>query len=256
MAWQAKMRGGYPIDSKAWLENAEEIMAYFQTERHWYKNPYHYDSDGVLEYTDPKIVWHTPRDNLLGMIGNLYAESGLNPWRWQSDTVNTSGGYGLLQYTPSTKYTGWGGNEWDNAEPHPQTNATTGDPSGNALASDGRDQLSYFTVTKSWVSSAWRDYWDKDRYANLYAKRNAWLDQYSDGQTFTWRQFFDFGDTHEGVQLDIDAATFFFMACAEGPAVPNFEDRRAYSYEAREHISGKIPYWLLFKLGKGLQWYV
>lgn len=41
---------------------------------------------------------------IAGMIGNIEAESGLNPWRWQNDTLNLSNGYGLFQYTPATKY--------------------------------------------------------------------------------------------------------------------------------------------------------
>lgn len=43
-----------------------------------------------------------------GMLGNLQAESTMNPGRWQSEDVgNTSLGYGLVQWTPSTKYTEW-----------------------------------------------------------------------------------------------------------------------------------------------------
>lgn len=38
------------------------------------------------------------------LAGNQYAESAFNPWRWESDTVNTARGYGLFQYTPATKY--------------------------------------------------------------------------------------------------------------------------------------------------------
>lgn len=38
------------------------------------------------------------------LAGNQYAESGFNPWRWEFDTVSTSNGYGLFQYTPATKY--------------------------------------------------------------------------------------------------------------------------------------------------------
>lgn len=41
---------------------------------------------------------------IAALAGNQYAESAFNPWRWQSDTVNTSAGYGLFQYTPATKY--------------------------------------------------------------------------------------------------------------------------------------------------------
>lgn len=43
-----------------------------------------------------------------GMLGNMQAESTINPGRWQSESVgNTSMGYGLVQWTPSTKYTDW-----------------------------------------------------------------------------------------------------------------------------------------------------
>ena len=43
------------------------------------------------------------------VYGNMEAESGYNPWRWESDAVpyyaNTpSYGYGLVQFTPSSKY--------------------------------------------------------------------------------------------------------------------------------------------------------
>ena len=42
------------------------------------------------------------------LLGNMQAESTINPGRWQSDNVNnTSGGYGLVQWTPATNYTVW-----------------------------------------------------------------------------------------------------------------------------------------------------
>lgn len=42
------------------------------------------------------------------MLGNMQAESTINPGRWQSDNVgNVSGGYGLVQWTPSTNLTQW-----------------------------------------------------------------------------------------------------------------------------------------------------
>lgn len=45
---------------------------------------------------------------IFGMLGNIEAESSINPGRWQSDNVgSTSNGYGLVQWTPSTKYTNW-----------------------------------------------------------------------------------------------------------------------------------------------------
>lgn len=40
-----------------------------------------------------------------GMLGNMQSESAINPGRWQSEDVgNLSGGYGLVQWTPATKY--------------------------------------------------------------------------------------------------------------------------------------------------------
>ena len=45
---------------------------------------------------------------IAGILGNMQHESAINPGRWQSDRVgNTSGGYGLVQWTPATKYIEW-----------------------------------------------------------------------------------------------------------------------------------------------------
>ena len=45
---------------------------------------------------------------IAALLGNMQAESGLNPGRWQSDNVgNTAAGYGLVQWTPATKYIEW-----------------------------------------------------------------------------------------------------------------------------------------------------
>lgn len=45
---------------------------------------------------------------IAGMLGNMQTESTINPGIWQNlDEGNTSLGYGLVQWTPSTKYTSW-----------------------------------------------------------------------------------------------------------------------------------------------------
>lgn len=45
---------------------------------------------------------------IAGMLGNMQAESALNPGRWQSEDVgNTLGGYGLCQWTPASNYINW-----------------------------------------------------------------------------------------------------------------------------------------------------
>lgn len=43
-----------------------------------------------------------------GMLGNMQTESTINPGIWQSlDAGNTSGGFGLVQWTPATKLIDW-----------------------------------------------------------------------------------------------------------------------------------------------------
>ena len=47
---------------------------------------------------------------ICGMLGNMQAESSLNPGSWESDNVgNRSGGYGLVQWTPCSNYFEWCG---------------------------------------------------------------------------------------------------------------------------------------------------
>lgn len=63
--------------------NAEYIYGYLNT-RGWTKN------------------------SICGMLGNMQTESTINPGIWQSLKLNNfSGGFGLVQWTPATKYTNW-----------------------------------------------------------------------------------------------------------------------------------------------------
>ena len=42
------------------------------------------------------------------IVGNMFAESGINPGRWENDDVgNLSGGFGLVQWTPATRIRNW-----------------------------------------------------------------------------------------------------------------------------------------------------
>lgn len=48
------------------------------------------------------------KNAIAALLGNMQAESSINPGRWQSDDVGNYGlGYGLVQWTPVTKYTDW-----------------------------------------------------------------------------------------------------------------------------------------------------
>lgn len=45
-----------------------------------------------------------------GILGNMQSESSINPGRWEGDIVGgepTNHGFGLVQWTPYTKYTDW-----------------------------------------------------------------------------------------------------------------------------------------------------
>lgn len=48
------------------------------------------------------------KNAICGMLGNMQTESTINYGIWQNlDSTNTSGGFGLVQWTPSTVYTNW-----------------------------------------------------------------------------------------------------------------------------------------------------
>ena len=50
---------------------------------------------------------------ILGMLANIEAESTINPGIWES-LIPYGGGYGLVQWTPYTKYSNWAGSGWEN----------------------------------------------------------------------------------------------------------------------------------------------
>ena len=82
----------------------------------YYGNTYHTSNSmgRDKQQYNAKYIWYALQNNgwtlnaVCGMLGNMQAESAINPGRWQSDRVgNMSGGYGLVQWTPATKYINW-----------------------------------------------------------------------------------------------------------------------------------------------------
>ena len=52
------------------------------------------------------------KNAIAGILGNMQQESTLNPGCWQSHKIgNTSGGYGLVQWTPASNYINWCGSK-------------------------------------------------------------------------------------------------------------------------------------------------
>ena len=48
------------------------------------------------------------KEAVCAMLGNMQSESTINPGIWQGlDSSRVDLGYGLVQWTPSTKYTSW-----------------------------------------------------------------------------------------------------------------------------------------------------
>jgi len=58
-------------------------------------------------------VWDWTLNAVAGMLGNMQAESTINPGRWEKG-VEYGGGYGLVQWTPYTNYSNWAGAGWQN----------------------------------------------------------------------------------------------------------------------------------------------
>lgn len=74
------------------------------------KNAYLSESEMTVNalYIFKKLKETWTLNAIAGMLGNMQTESTINPGIWESlDSGNTSGGYGLVQWTPSTKYTDW-----------------------------------------------------------------------------------------------------------------------------------------------------
>ena len=165
-----------------------------------------------------------------GIIGNVIGESGLNPWRWQDDTYNLSGGYGLFQYTPASGYIN-GCSHLDYYAPNLSATAiTTG-----AKPTDGVAQLTAFAdnTLGKWVSTCWRPYWDAGTYTDLYLARNRILTVYGDDTNLTMQQFMGIDNVYD--------ATFAFLACFEGPAEPNMVVRYQYASDVYEYLTAYTP---------------
>lgn len=89
MTWHAKPTGRFDHLSEEATDNAQEIATMLIDEFGW-----------TLEAA-------------AGAIGNIFFESGLNPWSWQNQNILTqaeartagaSHGYGLIGWTPARKY--------------------------------------------------------------------------------------------------------------------------------------------------------
>lgn len=143
---------------------------------------------------------------IIGIEGNIYQESGLNPWLWEDNTVNYAKGYGLFQFTPASDYINATG------IPNHAPNLTTTAQSPGADPDDAYGQM-YCVINDTfgkWVSSCWRSYYPISDFPDLYAERQHVLTTYGNGSSLTQAQF--------KLINDYTDACFAFLMCYEGPA--------------------------------------
>lgn len=55
-------------------------------------------------------------ESVSAILGNMQSESTINPNIWESLIVDYDRGYGLVQWTPATKYIDWAGADWENGD--------------------------------------------------------------------------------------------------------------------------------------------
>ena len=204
MAWNAKPSGGYATSDQEYLDNITQINGFLNSKGY------------TLEAQ-------------AGVIANIYAESGLNPWRWQSDTYDITYGYGLFQYTPGSGYLDLSNQNIPGFSPSQDVTAV--DP--NATPEDGWAQLVVMDddMLGKWYGACWRtgqlyaQYWDVNLYPNIYADVQTILTDYGNGSSITLAQF--------KLIDDIDLATLCFLGCFEGPLDPFSNPSHPSSYESR-----------------------
>jgi len=185
-------------------------------------------NDNIFEMASCWPAWTDEAKS--AAIANSYHEGGLNPWRWQGDSQSsvTSGGYGLFQFTPGSGYINSG-------FPGITPNLSVSSVTPGATAADGACQCDVVATDYlgKWVSNCWRSYWDPQTYNNLYAYRQQVLNQWGSGSSITLAQF--------GQCQDLDAATFIFLACFEGPRIPNYDVRKSTAAAIYQIITGTTP---------------
>lgn len=137
MAWQAKPSGRYDINSTEAAANMFEMKDYFSSQG----------------WTDVAIA---------GMLGNVCAESGFNPWRWQNDVVSWASdqGYGLFQFTPQTYYIGGRGTNFPAYSPNTSTSIVV----AGATPNDG---LAQCQVVETYHNDKFLDRRNRCTYADL-----------------------------------------------------------------------------------------
>lgn len=213
----AKLKYDYPIGSAENTENANDIAAWLS-------------SKGYV------------RESILGILGNIQGESGMNPWRWQDDQVRAATGYGLFQFTPATYHPV---NRTDGYINNPICTVIEGyapsrsvDDVQQANVSDAYAQLTVFNddILQKWNNTCWVSKWSKTTYAAEWAQAQHILATYGSNNRLSLAQFSKINN--------IDDAVLAFLACYEQPEVPNTADRVTFAHQLEPYVHILSAKWL------------
>lgn len=205
MSWNCKPVGAYARTSNEAQENALEIYS-------------------VLYYRGWTL------EAVCGMLGNVEAESGYNPWRWQNDSVlevgsprinyQNSHAYGLCQWDPAGKYI-------NNGSGYSGYGPNYSNQSGSL--NDGYAQMCYLDEQADYYSTA--------NYPLSYAQyKTATISNYSIAYlTRAWFYNFERG-TWSSVR-ETAADYWYTVLSGNPPPQPPIPTP-----------GNKIPIWLMFKL--------
>lgn len=202
--WYAKPSDGYSASS---TEGTSNIRAFYD----------YMDGEGFTY------------ESVVGMLCNVSAESGFNPWRWEGDTYGTSRGYGLMQFTPASGYINLSG------IPDHAPNLSTSQQTSGSSPNDAKGQLYVFSndTLGKWNSSCWRSYWDPSVYSSYYNMCMNCISIYGSNGTLSMSEFSDIDN--------IEYACAAFLACYEGPQTPNYDARIANKQAIEDALEGYIP---------------
>ena len=195
MGWHAKPSGPYDMGT---IENEENTL----------------EINGILNGYGFSV------ESQIGILANCQAESQLNPWRLEGpDSPNwTSGmGYGLYQFTPGWQYIegcidfpGYGPNTTIHTT-LPTARPEDGYAQTMALAEDSLEK---------WTVYAWRDSWDRNAYPYMWQLCSEGVARWGSNGRITLAQYKTVDEPNY--------ATAIFLACYEGPSVPNIQTRLSF----------------------------
>lgn len=200
-SWHAKPSGNYPVGSTENIENAQMIASWCRSQG-W--------QDGAI----------------IGILGNIMGESGMNPWRYQSDSLSGAG-YGLFQYTPKSGYLDAGG--YGNGYPNFAPNRSTSSITTGAEPTDGICQLEAITRSGKYSTSG-----------NIYQGGTRLGTYQSFGYSDNPSTLADYGQITDARQAT-DAWLCFFEAPSLSNLLSSRDTRYNLGVQIWESMGGVIP---------------